>query len=51
MCSFIAYLHKIIDETDDAFCEELIAEYEADKEKSNFISIDEMSKISVVNLM
>ncbi len=48
----IAYLQGITadDEADEAFCEGLVAEYEADNEKGNFISIDEMAKMSGVSL-
>lgn len=47
----IAYLQGIIaDEADDAFCESLISEYEADNENGNFISIDKMAEICGVDL-
>lgn len=48
----IAYLQGVIadDEADEAFCDGLVAEYEADNDKGNFISIDEMAKMSGISL-
>lgn len=49
----LAYLQGITadDVADDAFCENLLAEYEADADKGNFISIDEMAEMSGVSLI
>ncbi len=44
----IAYLQGITaDEAeDDAFCENLVAEYEADPDKGQWISLEEMANLS-----
>jgi len=48
----IAYLQGITadDAADDAFCEKLCAEYEASDEKGQFVSMEEMAKLSGVDL-
>lgn len=48
----IAYLQGITadEAADDAFCEKLCREYEADPDKGDMISIEEMAKISGVDL-
>ncbi len=48
----IAYMQGLIadDEDDTAFCEQLCKEYQADPEKDQFISLEEMAKISGVDI-
>lgn len=48
----IAYLEGITaDETaDDAFCENLCEEYDADSDKGQFVSFEEMAKMSGVDV-
>lgn len=48
----IAYLQGITadDEADDAFCESLIAEYEASEEKGDCVSIEELAEECGVDL-
>lgn len=47
----ISYLQGIIDdEADESFCEGLIAEYEADNEKDNSVSIEKIADLCGVDL-
>jgi hypothetical protein len=48
----IAYLQGLTadEAADDAFCEHLCEEYEADSDKGQYISMSEMAKISGVDL-
>ena len=48
----IAYLEGITadESSDDAFCESLCEEYEANPDKGQFVSFDEMAKMSGVDL-
>lgn len=48
----IAYLQGITadDAADDAFCERLCEEYDQDTDKGQFISMEEMAKMSGVSL-
>lgn len=47
----ISYLQGIIDdEADESFCEGLIAEYEADNEKDNSVSIEKIADLCGVGL-
>lgn len=48
----IAYLQGIMadENADDLFCEQLCKEYEQSEEKGNFVTLEEMAKMSGVNL-
>ena len=48
----IAYLQGITadEAADDAFCEKLCAEYEETDEKGQFVSMEEMARLSGVDL-
>lgn len=48
----IAYLQGITadEANDDAFCERLCDEYEKDSDKGQFVSMEEMAKMSGVDL-
>ena len=48
----IAYLQGITadEAADDAFCEHLCEEYKQDKDKGQFISMEDMAKMSGVNI-
>ncbi|MBQ0010868.1 MAG: hypothetical protein KBS76_07200 [Ruminococcus sp.] len=48
----IAYLQGITadEKEDDLFCEKLLREYEASEEKGQYVTLEEMAKMSGVNL-
>jgi len=48
----IAYMQGIMasDAQDDEFCEELIEEYKKDPDKGQFISFEEMARLSGVDV-
>lgn len=48
----VAYLQGLTadEETDDAFCEALIAEYEADPDKGEFVPFEEVAEMCEVDL-
>lgn len=48
----IAYLQGITadEKEDDLFCEKLLEEYEASDEKGQYVTLEEMAKMSGVNL-
>lgn len=47
----IAYLQGLTadEAADDAFCEQLLKDYENDKDKGHFISMEEMAKLSGID--